>query len=349
MAKVIQVSDDAGANWHTLPGSTGEFNPEGEAITDTIFGQTFQSQFTGLIGWTISANAIYKGFAGYQATLLKAGTGTATTGEATTNESGQIYQITDTTKRIWDRNATITVFDGAADVTDQVEWFDYLFGRFKFLDAYSVVGTITIDVTYFGTSVLGKGNAYNLTMSANAIDNSTFDIVQGNSGYRTFEPGLRTVELEIDGIFDATENAKSDLAARNEVIVEIDPAGDGLSIARGFFRITSAPQSGDVGALEEQTISLALSVPDDDLLLIPFKWNHAAGSTLNTATQIVLTAWQDETSIMARYLPSGAPGQSPLDGVSGTVIMTDVSLGGGLSDMNVFTADMQGSGAWTEV
>ena len=290
MAKVIQVSDDSGANWHTLPGSTGEFSPDGEPITDTIFGQTFNSQFTGLLTWAMTANAIYKGFAGYQATLLQTGTGTGATGESMSQESGLIYIIDDTSKRIWDRSATITVFDNAVDHTADVEWFDYLFGRIKFNTGYTVTGPVTIDVTYFGTSVLGRGNSYTLTMSAATKDLSTFNTTQANGGYRTFDPGLRTVELEIDGIFDAATNAKSDLAARNELIVEIDPAGDGLSVARGFFRITSAPQSGDVGALEEQTISLALSVPDDDNLLIPFKWNHAVGTTLNTATQIILDA-----------------------------------------------------------
>lgn len=348
-AKEIQVSSDGGSTWFTLPGSTGEFSPEGEALTDTIFGQTFQSQFTGLIGWTVSANSIFKGFAGYQAKLLKTGSGTATTAEAFSQESGQIYKIDDSTKEIWDRNATITVFDDAADVTDQVEWFDYLFGRLKFLDSYTVTGVITADLTWFGTTVLGKGNAYTLTQTAAAIDNTTFEIAQGNSGTNTFEPGLRTVELELEGIFDAATNAKADLQARNELIVEIDPAGDGLSNARGFMRITSSPQSGDVGALEEQTISLAVSVPDDDLMLSPFRWEHDAATTLNQATQIILDSWQDQTEIDVRYLPSGTPGQSPLDGITGKVIMTDVSLSGGLSDMNIFSAEMQGTGQWTEV
>ena len=349
-AKEIQVSDDDGTTWHTLPGSTGEFSPEGEAITDTIFGSTFQSQITGLISWAITSDALFKGFAGYHAKLMRAGTPTTTTGEAMSQEEGQIYQIDDASKQIWDRSATITVYDDATEVgSEDIEWYDYLFGRVKFVDGYTVTGSITIDVSYMTAEVLGKGNTYTLTMSAETIDNSTFDKAQNNGGFRTYEPGLRTVELEIGGIFDASENAKQDLMNRSELIVEIDPVGQGNSVARGFFRIMSTPQSGDVGALEEQTVNLSLNVPDDPELNLPFRWHHTSGTTLSMAAQKILNAYMNETQLMVRYLPEGTTGNSPLDGVEGSAVMSDVSLSGGLSDMNTFNAEMQGSGEWTEV
>lgn len=350
-AKEIQVSVDAGVTWRTLPGSTGAFNEETTSIDDTIFGNIYQSMEAGLISWTVTGEAIWKGFAGYKAKLKEIGSGTAATGEAMTNESGQIYAITDTTKEIWDRESAITVYDGTTDVTSEVEWFDYLFGRLKFVDTYTVLGSVTIDVTYFPTAVLGKGNSYTLTMTANMIDNSDFPTVQANGGFRTYEAGLRTVELEIGGIFDASVDAHTKLSNRATIIAEIDPAGDGLSVARGYFRMMSNGQSGDVGALEESTLNFSLNVPDDDQLYIPFGWKHDAGTTLSQAVQDMLNKWLHATdnSFEARYLPTGVTGASPLDGVEGTVLLTDVSLSGGLEDMNVFTAEMQGSGAYTEV
>lgn len=350
-AKTVQVSIDSEVTWRTLPGSTGSLSEESTPIDDTIFGNSYMSQEAGLIAWSISAEAMWKGFAGYKAKLKEAGTPTVATAEAMTLESGQIFFIDNVTKEIWDRTAAIVAYDGVTDVTAEVEWYDYLFGRLKFVDTYTVVGTITVDITYIPTVTLGKGNSYTLTMTADMIDNSDFPTTQANGGYRTYESGLRTVELEISGIFDATVDAHTKLNTRGTIIVEIDPAGDGYSVGRGFFRMTTNSQSGDVGALEESTLNFVLNVPDDDLLLQPFGWKHDAGTTLSQAVQDVLGKWLDTTdnSLIARYLPTGVTGASPLDGIKGTILFSDISLSGGLDDMNTFTAEMQGSGAYTEV
>ncbi len=349
MAKEIRISDDDGSTWHVLPGSTGEFSPEGETIEDTIFGYNYQSQLTGLISWTLSANAMYKGFAGYHAQLLRNDTATSVTGEPMSNTSGQIYQVDDGAKNIWDRSGVVTVYDDGTDATDNVEWIDFLTGRIKFVESYSVTGSVTADFTYYSTKVFGKANSFTLTMSTETNDTSTYDKAQDNGGFRTYDPGLKTVELELGGIFDADENAKDILKQRNEIIVSIDPVGDGETLIRGFFRVVSTPQSGDVGALEEQTINLTLNVPQQDKMYGAFSAAFAPDTSLNVATQKIFQAWLDEEKIKVQYLPSGTTGNSPLDGVEGQAVMTDVSLSGGLSDMNTFTADMQGDGAWTEV
>jgi len=350
-AKAIKVSDDAGANWYTLPGSTRQFESAAEAINDTIFGNTFQSSEIGLITWGMSANAYFKGFAGYLARLKAPGTPTTTTGEATTLLSGKSYQIDATTKRIIDRSASIVVYDNAVDHTADVVSIDFLFGIVTFASTYTVTGPVTVDYTYIPTTDLGSGQSYTLTMQAAEVDNSTFATVQANSGHRTFEPGLRTVALEVGGVFNATVNSRAALVARDELIVEIDPVGDGSSIARGFFKYSNVQQSGDVGALEAETLNLELNTPEDDNFLIEqyFSWQHTA-TTLSTAVQKLLNAWLTEsTTLLAEYLPQGAEGQSPLDGKKGSVIVTDVSLSGGLSDMNTFAASLRGSGAITEV
>lgn len=350
-AKAIQVSFDDGSTWGTLPGSTGAHSQEATQIGDTIFGNIYQSQEAGLINWGFTGEAIWKGFAGYKAKLKEIGSGTTATGEAMSNDSGQIYSIDDATKEIWDRTSTITVYDGTDDVTDQVEWYDYLFGRLKFDDGYTVLGSITIDVTYFPTNTLGRGNSYTLTMTANMIDESDFPETQANGGYRVFSAGLRTVELELGGIFDADVDAHTKLNSRDTIIIEIDPAGDGESIARGYFRMVTGSQSGDVGALEESTLNFSLNVPDDDLLNTPFGWQHGTNTTLSSTVRGMLGKWLDPDNniFKARYLPSGSTGQTPLDGEMGDVLLADISLSGGLDDMNVFTVEMQGTGELTQV
>jgi hypothetical protein len=353
MAKVIRLSDDNGSTWSNLPGSEGSFNNEAEEIDDTIFGNTYSSSEVGLVGWGVSANGIYKGFAGYLADIERPGTPTSMTDEATSLVSGKTYQIDDATRRVLDRSAAVTVEDNSTPVAaSNIESIDYLFGRVTFVGGYTVVGSVTISGDYLPRTVMARANTYTLTMTAEAIDETDFQTAQGNSGRRVFTPGLRTMSLELGGIFDANENAKSDLAARNELIVSIDPVGDGSSIARGFFKIVNTGQAGAVGALEEETINLNLQVPIEETnpaIEFPFNWEFS-NTTLSEAIQIGITAWlAEDNTTEVQYLPQGATGQSPLDGAQGDVLFTDISLSGGLSNMNVFTMEMQGTDAYTEV
>ena len=350
MAKLIRVSPDSGSTWHSLPGSTGGFELNGESIDDTILGQSFKSSQAGLIVWSIGSNAIYKGYAGYLAKILRPGTPTATTGESMTLVSGKTYKIDDTAKDVWDRSVAAVIYDGGSPVAaSNIDNIDYLFGKVTFVSGYTVSGAVTCDVTYLPMSQLGKGQSFDLGMTAEPKDTTDFETAQGNNGYRTFDPGLRTVALDLSGVYNASVDARGDLDARNELVIEVDPVGTGKSIFRGFFKMITTGQSGDVGALEEETMSFELSVPYDDTISVVCSWEHDATTDIPDGVKDVLDAWLNETTIDVDYLPQGARGQSPLDGVNGTCIVTDVSLSGGLSDMNVFTASLQGSGAYAEV
>ncbi len=342
-AKLIQVSDDSGATWYTLPGSTGSLQFDADQIEDTVFGNTFQSNEAGLIGWSVEANARYKGFAGYQAKILQSGAATPEVGEAMGLESGKIYRITDDTKAIWDRTATITVYDDASDETANIEWIDYLFGRIKFLDSYTVLGVITVDVSWLATSALGTASSFTLTQTAEAIDNTDFATAQANTGYKTHESGLRIVSLELTGFYNLASGLLALLDARAEVIIEINPDGSQKSVARGFFRAVNEGQSGDVGALEEETTTFQLNVPDDALMYLPFHWDFANDTTLSQAVQVVLAAWEGEIPLDVQYLEDGVNGEK------GVAIVTDVTLTSGLDAMNEFASNFMGSGVTTIV
>lgn len=347
MAKKIRVSDDSGVTFSTLPGNSGEMQDSLGQIVDTIFGQTFESNQPGLLGWTLNTNALYKGFAGYVATLKQiSGAATAVTGETFTQiGTTKSYQIDTASKQVWDRSATIVVHDGATDVTAQVESYDYLNGIITFLASYTVVGAITADLSYFATSQIAKGRSFTLTQQANAIDNTDFETAQGNNGNKTYEAdGLRTVTLEIKGVYATSNGFRTAMLTRNEIIIEIAPSGALTgSYCRGYFKRSGRSQSGDVGALEEETVNFTLAVPDDDLNATPFKWVHPATSTLSPAVQKAITAWQNQTDITVQYLFDGT------NGYQGTAVVTEVSLAGGLEVMNEFTTNFQGSGEATAV
>ncbi len=353
-AKVIRISNDGGANWTNLPGSQGSFSSDAEAVDDTILGQTYGSTDIGLVGWSVSSDGIFKGFSGYLAEIKKVGTPVGFTAESMTLVSGKTYQIDDAAKEIWDRSdGTMDILDTAVSVAAaDILNIDYLFGRVTFVASFTPSGVITATGASFPVAAIGKANTYSMTMTAESIDETDFTTAQGNSGTKIFKPGLRAVAVELGGIWDIAENSKIDLRNRTEVIIEIDPAGDASSIARGFFKLVTTGQSGAVGALEEETLNFALTVPDETTnpaVEFPFSWQHTA-TTLNQAIQDALTSWLTELNTYdVQYLPTGAIGASPLDGIEGNFVVTDISLSGGLNNMNVFTIELMGTGVFTEV
>lgn len=338
MVKRIQVSPDSGAHWYTFPGNKGELNDEASAIKDTIYGQDFDSTQTGMINWSITTNGLYKGFAGYVAKILRSGTPTVLTDEATSNLSGNVYQITDTTKRILDRLTPVVVKDGSTVLVEGDDYtVNYLFGIVT-LDS-APAGAVTIGGKYLPMTQVAKANGFTLTQTANANNNSVYESAQANGGYNTYEYGLRTVSLSLKGIYASSNQFRALLAARSEMIIEINPDGTSKSVARGFFKAMQTGQSGDVGDLEEQTLNFSLAVPAQDDIPLPFEWRFTADSTLSRAVREAILAWQAGTLIDVNYLENGTTG------TKGEAVITDLSLTGGLDAMNEFSVKFQGSDA----
>lgn len=340
MVKRIRLSDD-NTTFYTLPGNSGEVSNEAGQLPDTIFGQDFQSNFPGLIGWQIQANGIFKGFAGYQVGLKITGTSTPMTDEATTQEGAtKTYQITDSAKQIIDRGTALVINDNGAPVADSdIEKFDYLFGKVTFAAAYTVTGPVTITGAYLPTTTVAGSRSFTLTQTSEAIDETTIPLAQANDGHRVYDYGLKTVSMDITGVYALSNGFRAALRTRNEFILEVNPDAQGLATARGFFRFTTQSQSGNVGELEEETINLVLSVPDDDKLEAPFAWDIKATSTLSPAIQKAIAGWQNNTLVNVKYEPETAN-----VGVTGEAVVTDLSLTGGLEAMNEFTVNLQGSG-----
>lgn len=346
-AKNLAISADD-VTYYTLPGSQGDLSRDASAADDTIYGQTFRSTFPAILSWSLKGNAVYKGFAGYQATVKKVGTSTTFTTQACTLVSGKIYQINDTTKRIWDRSAAVTVYDNAIDHTADVESIDFLFGKVTFKSTYTVTGPVTVSGKSFPVSSLGSIRGFTLTQTSEVKDTTTYAVAQSNGGYKTGEPGLRTVSIELPGVYDAINGLAALLEARSEVIIEINPDGNGAtgSIARGFFRATKQSQQGNVGALEEENVTFNLSVPiqsSGPSLAIPFGWSHHASSPIPTAIKTCLNAWQNETLVYAKYLPDGVAG------VKGAAVITNMTLSSTMEGVNTFQVDLSGSDALTTV
>jgi len=338
--KTVAVSTDD-ITYNTLPGNSGELNNEAGAIDDTIFGQAYKSSETGLINWGVKAPAFFKGYAGYLAKIKKQGTSTVMTTEAMTLVSGKTYKITNTAKNVWNNTVAPTVFDNGVNQTANVLSINYLFGQITFKASYTPTGPVTVTGAYYPTVTLGSTMSYTLTQTAEAVENTAFDVAQSNGGYRTYTGGLKTVSLELGGFYNISSALRAALQARGTFLIEIDPSGTGKSVARGFFKLLKDDQSGDVGALEEESVNFELQVPASDY--VPYGWMHDATTTLHTSIQQTLAAWENSTSINVKYLYDGT------NGIKGSAIVTDVTLSSGLDNMNEFQASFQGSGAQTVV
>jgi hypothetical protein len=325
-SKTIQISSD-GVTYHTLPGNSGDFNAETNQLDDTIFGVNYSSTQPGLINWSVSGNAMYRGFAGYVASVLRNGSSTSFTGEAMQQVSGNTWQITDRTKSLWDRSETVTATGGT------IESIDYLFGRITFTAAPT---TPTVAGRFFPVASLGCSNSFSLTQTSDTTDTTCFETASVNGGFATFRATLKTVELELTGFYRAENQFYDLLQGRGELMVEINPDGNDKSVARGFFKPVTNSQSGDVGGDETETISFRLSTPDG---LVPFAWVHAGDSTIPEAVKILLSAWADSDPVYVRYLAEGEGNE----GRQGEAIVTDISLSQSVDGMAEFSVSLQGS------
>lgn len=347
MAKRIRVSTD-NATWYTLPGASGELSVEMANVDDTIFGQDYGSESPSIGMWTVTGAAFFKGVAGYLAAVETGGTPTSTTGEACTLVSGQTYQITAANKRIIDLGHAVTVKDNAVDHTADVESIDYLNGLITFKAAYTIVSPVTVDFYYVPTAAIGKARSFNLQQQLSEIDTTDYATAQANDGWRTYIAGLKKVSLELGNVWDAANDFIATLQSRDMVYINISPddtAGDATLqvLARGMFKYLKQDQKGNVGALEDETLSLNLYVPSSELVATPFGWYFGSAPNLSMAVQIALQAWLDGTAIYVEYSPDGTNGKT------GSCIVTDASIQNSYDGQNEFSFSFKGTGTLSDI
>lgn len=343
-AKLVRVRKaGSGDPFVTLPGNTADISIEGNNLEDTIFGQRWESGETGLIDWGVSANALYRGFAGYNSTIRKSGTPTAFTDEAMSVEDGLNYVIDDDTKTPWDWTAGVIVEDDNEVVDDEdIESIDYLFGRVTFVDGYTVDGDITVSGEYLPLSDFGQAMSFDLTQTADTTETTSFEIAQENGGFRTFRATLRNADLDMTSFYRADNSFFSDLEERDDFIIEITPDPEGLTAMRGIYKTLSVDHSGDVGGDEESTVSFVLSVPED---VEPLSWYFDDDSTIPAGLKVLIDAFLNRDNIEVQYLPEGDGNR----GFQGEAVVTDTSLSSGVDDMVEASVELQGTDTLEEI
>ncbi len=193
--------------------------------------------------------------AGFNTTLKVGGTSTAFTGEATTNTTGNIYQITNTAKRVLDPTVAIVVYDGVTPVVPTA--IDYLFGKVT-LPA-PPAGLVTIDGSYIPLLSVVQGKMASVDTTIDALDASVF-----GSRDRVFVAGLRTATAEIETLdtlatdLDSgggtwTWNGKANGTA---ILVQVDWEGTGANLTRFWSFLTATSVQSAVDQLVAGNLSL---------------------------------------------------------------------------------------------
>jgi hypothetical protein len=339
MAKRIRVSDDNGVTWYTLPGSSGQRREEAASVGDTVFGQDFASNQPSIIAYTITGNSYFKGVAGYNALVRQSGTATAMTAEACTLVSGKTYQITNSIKRMISYLDTLTVLDNAVDHTANVLSIDYLNGTVTFTAAYTVTGPVTLTGKYLPSAVIAKARSFTLNQTAAEVDTTDYATAQANGGIRTYTQGLKTVNMDLGGLYDTGASYITAMRLRSLLTIDVSPDNTVDTIFRGFFKRMQHQQSGDVGAAEDETRTFNLWVPDGSLVERPFGWYFTASTVLNVAIRKVLAAYLNNTAIKVQYLYDGT------NGSVGDCIVTEASLTNSYEGQNEFRFTFRGTGA----
>lgn len=196
--------------------------------------------------------------ASYNTILKKSGTATAFTGEAMTGTGAGPYQMNTAAKRVLDRTTVPTFYDdGTPIVAGDIASIDYMFGKVTFTGAKT--GPITVDGKYMPMTAIAQARGYSLSRARELLDDSAFE----SDGYRTHTVGLKDISITIarnalaDDVGNTWQEFMTLMAAGTPIVIEIQPGGTG-SLHRGWFRVESTNQGGDVAALETEDLSFKL-------------------------------------------------------------------------------------------
>ena len=338
-AKLIQTSRD-GITWNTLPGNDGSIDANGTEVDNTTFGSDFSSSLTGIIEHSLSANAMFRETAGFEARLKRAENPTGFTTEPTTLVNGS-YVIDDRTRSLWDITAGVTVFDdGVAVDLDDIASIDYMNGRVRFVDGYVVDGPVTVTGEYLTTTNFACARSIDLSQSMDTKENGCFETVGVNGGFELYVGTLRSASLDIDRFYRSTTDFYEILRDRDDIIIEVDLDNSGTTVARGQFKVLTDSLSGGVGGDESESVSFGLSVPTTDTPIVPFSWYFGGASKAPEGFKDIIWAWETKNPLKIRYLPTGA-GEP---GWQGDYIVTDASLSVALDSLAELSVSGQGTG-----
>ena len=163
---------------------------------------------------------------------ITAVTPTSATAEAFTKLSTGKYQITDYTKRHWDRETTgaPTVYVNTTARTAGEYTVDPVNGILQFSPTSLTTGTVpvTADIHYVTASYLGQTRRWEAELETPMHDVTAFNTSTGSKTWRSFTPGLMGGSITLDRLVSTGSTATGQpvefydrLNLNNDVVVEL--------------------------------------------------------------------------------------------------------------------------------
>ena len=188
--------------------------------------------------------------AAYATEIYTAGSPVGFSSEPTTDLGDNKFQVTDTDRRLFDLNTLVIATDGAGNNL-LIESVDFLNGLVTLVNPATEVFITGAFVT---KSFIGGTKEYSYELNGDVLDNTSFEATTGNGGYRTRCYGLNDVSVSLSRYDDFTRDFISHKRSRERVLIEIRPGG-GTDVLRGWFVVETSSLSGEVGGLEEESLS----------------------------------------------------------------------------------------------
>lgn len=184
--------------------------------------------------------------AGKRGQVLAVGSPLAFTDEATTATGNISYQITDATKRIWARFATITVEDAGVPTVE-----DYTVNRLTGTVTFgsAVARVITVTGQYLPTTTIGCATSYDFSISADNQDSTCFA-----NEWIDRTQGLKDFSASIGKFYDVNNYFWARLTADDDLLLEFYTEHTADPDLRAWVKIASDDFSNAVDGLSEESI-----------------------------------------------------------------------------------------------
>lgn len=203
------------------------------------------------------------GVAGYKAQLKLGGVPTIFNDEPLEKilGSNRIFTIDEDFKRVLSANHGLQIYDANDLTVTTPRRVNYLEGIIFFDTDPSL--DFTLPLTATGACIpllfIGGSKDYSLEIGGDVLDDTSFhsetDLC---AGYRTKVCGIHDIKATVGKWNDFGGKLTAPKLAKTPVFLKINPGGSNTSIT-GWFHIETDTLSGDVGALEEEAVSLVLS------------------------------------------------------------------------------------------
>lgn len=267
--------------------------------------------------------------AAYNATIKTPGISTVfSTSEGFTQLSSLVYQITDFTKTVWDRDVTPTFYlDGAVSTPTSV---NYLFGKVTVPSS----GTVTASGNYLPVSEKSGFTDYTVTCSAEVLDITTFD---NNAGFRRRQLGLQDASISLSGFTNPWFNDYTDTTADLTSALTATSTPPTFTITKGSSFIV-----GDQIRIDDEifrvTALTTTSTAQDTVSAVRGAWDTTvAAHSTDSAVFEMNSAMYSRNAFMVEIQPSG----SSNDVWRAWVKVESLEHSGAIADLNQNSVSLQ--------